>query len=174
MKSNIESKNFGIVIAFLIPGFVLLFGARYHINIIENWLSMDKGSIPEIGGFLYTSLASIAAGVGISAFRWLVIDHWVYKDKTELDFTKIKDKENALNMIIEKHYMYYLFYGNMFFALAIGYVSRFASRLMSNQDIFNSREAFFLGSLIIAEYILIKGACNARERYYERALAILS
>ncbi|MFY9835459.1 MAG: hypothetical protein WAK55_03145, partial [Xanthobacteraceae bacterium] len=73
---EITDKNFGLIIAFLLPSFLLLW--LLSLSDISNaeitaWLK--RFSDPSVSGFLYVALASLALGLIISAIRWAVIDH---------------------------------------------------------------------------------------------------
>ena len=75
---DVSPGNFGVLIAFVLPGFVVLWGVSYFSATVRLWLS-GAGTTPTIGGFMFGTLASVAAGVTVSTVRWLVIDkihHW--------------------------------------------------------------------------------------------------
>jgi hypothetical protein len=75
---DVTGKNFGVIIAFLLPGFVLLWGLSYSSKPIADWLARSSGSdAATIGGFLYSTLASLALGLLVSATRWLLVDHFL-------------------------------------------------------------------------------------------------
>lgn len=176
LKSGAES--FGVVIAFLAPGFVALWGASYHVVIIREWLSIREGSAPVIGGFLFITLASIATGVAVSGFRWVMIDTlWCgicKAKKYEFNFKNLPGREDAFSLINENHYRYYLYYANMLIAVLITYVSRFFARCFQEQDLLNKREFFLLVAMFIVEIVLGIGAWDARRKFYERGKDILS
>jgi hypothetical protein len=58
---NSLERTFGLVIAFLLPGFVCLAGASRFSLTIASWMSLALTSDPSIVGFLYVLLASIGA-----------------------------------------------------------------------------------------------------------------
>ena len=72
--SDISSRNFGLLIAYLIPGFILIWGLGQWSPDVAAWLAGADGAGPTIGGFLIISVASIAAGMTASAIRWALID----------------------------------------------------------------------------------------------------
>src|SRR5690606_1848404 len=74
-----SGKNFGLVIAYVIPGFVPLWGVSLFSPTVARWFIPT----PDIPGGLEVifciTLASPAAGLVTSAVRWLVVDtlnHW--------------------------------------------------------------------------------------------------
>src|SRR5437879_3020589 len=42
---------------------------------LQSWFAVSKMDAPTIGGFLYLTLASLGAGMTVSAIRWATIDH---------------------------------------------------------------------------------------------------
>jgi hypothetical protein len=123
---DVSDKSFGVVIAFLLPGFVLLWGLSYSSPQVESWLqiaSAEKG--PAIGGFLYATLASLALGLLVSAARQIVLDQLLYSTGIDRiadgNWAKLKDKDVfvAFNGAIENQYRYYQYYGNTLVAIVV-------------------------------------------------------
>ena len=76
---EVSTSNFGLLIAFVLPGFTALWGAAYISPVLRSWLVGSGMTGPTVGGFLYVTLASVAAGLTVSTVRWAVIDtihHW--------------------------------------------------------------------------------------------------
>ena len=71
---GLTGRQFGLIIAFLLPGFVGLLPTRHVSLAVKSWLGAAVEQGPTFGGFLYISLASLAVGVTISAVRRGVID----------------------------------------------------------------------------------------------------
>jgi hypothetical protein len=65
--TEVSSSNFGLAIAFLVPGFTVLWGVSYFDETVRHWLSGSSTAMPTVGGFLYVTLASLAAGVAAKA-----------------------------------------------------------------------------------------------------------
>ncbi|MBI3469442.1 MAG: hypothetical protein HY000_41095 [Planctomycetes bacterium] len=119
---NVPVRNFGLLIAYVLPGFVALFGASYLSDTVAAWL----GASPT-GGLLYGLLASIAAGLAANAVRWAIVDsvhHRTGLPPPAWDFSKLQDKLAAFETLGEVHYRYYQFYGNAFVAIVFVYVAR--------------------------------------------------
>ena len=118
MEIKSTPGSFGIVIAFLVPGFVSLWGASYHSATLKEWFRVGNAGTPTVGGFLYVTLGSIAAGVAVSGFRWFLIDVIfcrVFKaKKNEFIFKNLPGREDAFGFVHENHYRYYLYYANIF------------------------------------------------------------
>ena len=112
-------RNFGLVIAFLLPGFVCLAGASRFSPTIAGWMSLATTSDPTVVGFLYVLLASIGAGLVASAVRWAIIDtlhHRTGLQPPNLDFSRLQANLEAFQMAVEHNYRHFQFYANMIVA----------------------------------------------------------
>jgi hypothetical protein len=62
---EVTDKNFGVIIAFWLPGVILLLGLTYSYPELSAWLTKASGSeAATIGGFLYVTLACIGSRNG--------------------------------------------------------------------------------------------------------------
>ena len=166
----ISDKNFGLVIAFVLPGFVCLWGASCWSSTVAGWLTVVPTSNATVGGFLYATLGSLAAGLTASAVRWAVVDtihHRTGVRPPEWDFAKLQDKLEAFDALVENHYRYYQFYANMLVAVA------FASGcdLFTGKDIAVS--AWAIVGLAFIETVFFAGSRDALRKYYSRAERLL-
>ena len=167
---EVSSSNFGLLIAFLLPGFVVLWGASYFSGTIALWLS-GSGETPTVGGFMYVTLASVAAGVTVSTVRWAVIDtihHWTGLPQPHWDFSRLQDNVAAYNVLNEIHYKFYQFHGNLLIALFFVYVARrvhlgFFVEPLGWVD---------LGCLLLS-VILFVGSRDTLRKYYVRVSQLL-
>jgi hypothetical protein len=123
---DVTEKNFGVIIAFLIPGFLLLWGLSYSRTDLASWLlNMSNKDAPLIGSFLYATIASLALGLLASAVRAAVFDPFLYHitrlRSPNINAAKFKNKDTleAFNAAIENHYRYYQYYANSLVAIAI-------------------------------------------------------
>ena len=71
---ELNSGNFGLVIAYLLPGFVALLGVSFFSEPVQTWFSVSPVALPTVGGFLYVTLGSLSAGVIVSTVRWATVD----------------------------------------------------------------------------------------------------
>ena len=109
-------RNFGLLIAFILPGFVSLAGASYFSPTIAGWMTVAPQADPSVGGFLYVALGSLAAGMVASAFRWLIIDALHHRRglrPPQLDFSRLQENLSAYELAVEHNYRHYQFYANM-------------------------------------------------------------
>jgi len=122
---DFSSKNFGTLIAYLLPGVIVLLGLSYRSETISIWMFGGEGlSNPSIGGFMYSTLLALLAGLICSTIRWMTIDfihHRTGVEKPKRDFRKLQSNYDAYTLIEENHYQYYQFYANSLIAGLIGY-----------------------------------------------------
>jgi hypothetical protein len=127
---DVTDKNFGVIIAFLLPGFLLLWGLTYSHDELGKWLTaMSSKDAPLIGSFLFATIASLALGLIVSAFRLAIFDWSLYKltrlKRPRINSSKLKNKDTleAWSAIIENHYRYYQYYANCVVAIAAAFGS---------------------------------------------------
>jgi len=169
---NVTARNFGLLIAYLIPGFVALWGVSFQSEAVHAWLFGEAASGgATVGGFLYVTLASVAAGMTASAIRWAVLDllHHVTGVKSpKWNDAILERKLPAFEYVVEQHYRYYQFYGNGLVCLLVAYGAwrtsdRYAGFGLGVPD---------LGVLFIA-LVFLAGSRDALRKYYRRASVLL-
>jgi hypothetical protein len=166
--SQVENQNFGLLIAYLIPGLVTLTGLSPHWPAIQTWLG-SASKAPSVGGFLFATVASVGAGLLTSTLRWLVLDHlhsWTGLRTPALDFAKLQANIDAFQAIVEYHYRYYQAYGNTLIGLLVVAICRwpFAGKGGWN-------ELLIIGALITLCFIASRDALS---KYYARLSAVYS
>src|SRR5258706_5476692 len=67
------NKQFGLVIAYLLPGFIALGSIAPFSSTVAQWLRADQ--TVSLGAPLYALLAATATGMVVSCFRWILVDH---------------------------------------------------------------------------------------------------
>jgi len=125
--STLSNQNFGLIIAFLLPGFVALWGVSYFSPAVASWITVPQQDVPTVAGFMYVTLASLAAGVTVSAVRWAIIDHLHHATgivPPVWKFAHLEGKLQGYVTLVENHYRYYQFYSNMFIATAFTFCAR--------------------------------------------------
>ncbi len=123
---TVSNATFGPLISYLVPGAVVLAGLSGYSPAIAGWLSAAPGNEPTIGGFLYLTLAALAAGMTVSAVRWAVVGNlhaWTGLRLPPLDFTHLGPNVEAFRLLINIHYDHYLFYSNMLIACAVAFIA---------------------------------------------------
>jgi len=122
---DVTSNNFGVLIAYLVPGATALWGLSSFSPSLRAWFASTPNDAPTISGFLYLTVASLAVGMTVTAIRWACVDlvHAATGlTAPDLDFSQLPGKVDAYNLLIEIHYRHYQFYSNMFVATAITWI----------------------------------------------------
>lgn len=164
------SINFGLLIAYLLPGFVLLQGVRPFVPGVDVLLGTPADEAATVGGFLYTTLAAVGAGMVVSTVRWLVIDtlhHATGIRPPDWDFSLLGENAGAFDLIVEHYYRYYQAYANGVVSLVIVFAVRRWSLGVTSPI-----GALDLGLLTLSG-VLFVGSRDSLRRYYTRGGQLL-
>ena len=167
--SELSHKNFGLLIAYVLPGFVALWGISQFSPTVESWIATSGQGAPTIAGFLYVTLASLAAGLTVSAVRWAIIDHLHAVTgiaPPAWKFVNLEGKLQGYLTLIENHYRYYQFYANMFVAAAFSFAARMAA-----EGLPSLRET---AAFVALELVLFAGSRDTLSKYYTRTRQLLN
>ncbi len=172
--TDVSGRNFGLLIAYVLPGFVSLCGMAELSPVVKSWLltgSITNDAAPTVGGFLYLTLASVTAGLTASTIRWAVIDrvhHATGIEKPEWNDAVLQEKLNAFEALVENHYRYYQFYANMVVAIVVLLAARFvvSAECISKFDSLD-------GGLLLIGLVYWAGSRDALRHYYTRAAFLL-
>jgi hypothetical protein len=171
MASQEASVNdFGLLIAYVLPGFAALWGMTYVSPEIRGWIGTAPVDVPTVGGFLYTTVASVAAGLTVSTVRWLIIDavhHWTGLRRPQWDFARFQEHVIGYNVLTDIHYRYYQFYGNSCIALLwVALMRRFTLGWPRLPDAVES-------GLLLLLVIFFLGSRDTLRKYYLRTGQLL-
>ena len=167
---SVSNDSFGPLIAYIVPGATALIGASPFSPTLQEWFATTSATSPTIGGFLYITVASLAVGMTLSAFRWFIIDtlHGLTGlPAPVLNFAELGTNVDAYCLLIEIHYRHYQFYANMLIAAAAAYGCyrlRLGGYGVGWVD---------LGFLVI-EGIFFVTSRDTLRKYYARSLQLLS
>jgi hypothetical protein len=169
---SVTNRNFGLIVAYLIPGFVLLWGVGFIDPRIAGWLSGSNEIGPTLAGVLYVTIASLGLGMTASAARWATIDQLHHA--TGLVRPRWTDRDlhtriDAYTWLIENYYRYYQFYSNTLVSLVIAYGLWRSSLPDPSQGIGRIELA-----LLLISAVLLAGSRSALSRYYHRAGDLLA
>jgi hypothetical protein len=175
MHDDLFSKSFDHLLAFVLPGLVVLWGYSYFDPTgLGAWFKTASTADTGLGGFLFLVLAALALGVFVSGFRWLVLEHWLrlFPSPPALDDHKRIEPgvSEALADARHHHYYYYLFYANMACALPVVFVGWkwTTTPAPSWAHVFA-----ILGLFLAAELVLVLSARHAISRFKTKAERIL-
>ena len=119
------SKQFGLMVAYLLPGFIVLAGIAPFAPLVAAWLQPLNQAQANLGAPVYAVLAATTIGMIVSCFRWLIIDHlhyWTGVRAPVWDDSRLSERVGAFNYLVDNHYRYYQFYANILIAIAIAYL----------------------------------------------------
>ena len=166
--TELSARNFGLVIAYLIPGFVTLWGVAEVSDAVHAWLMGGSGAGPSIGGVAFVAAGSLTLGMTVSAVRWTTIDqlhHLTGVRPPHLDFANLTERLDAFYALAENHYRYYQFYANMTVATAFTFFLAIS----------NGRRlpAWAFVAFVFIEAIFLASSRDALRKYYERSSLLL-
>jgi hypothetical protein len=125
--------DFGAVIAFVAPGFVVVHAVSYHLPVATAWMEAASAKEQGIGIFLFVLLASLSLGLVVSGLRWIVIDTLLHHPclrtfavpKLSLNWwSQVDERLPLLLTIRDNYYRYYQFYANTLVALLLWILAR--------------------------------------------------
>jgi hypothetical protein len=171
-------RGFALLIAFLLPGLVALFGIATVNPTVLGWFQGAQSG-PQLVGFLFVLMAALALNIVIHALRWFVFEKvriaalgcpWV-KPNPPLDLRNRKDLEAQYIDNRHQFYYHYLAYGNSAVAIPIAVTAwKFGSHAPEPpMGLFLS----VCGGAAVLTAVLGLAACEAICRYMDRQTSLL-
>ena len=161
------NRHFGLVIAFILPGFVALSGVAPLAPNVSAWLHAASAGF---GAPLYVLLAAAEAGMVASCFRWLIVDRLHELSgiaAPSFNPRALVERPAAFDYLVESHYRYYQFYANTLVAAVWAYaVHRWAADL----------PVLGIGSdlcMLLLCGVLFAGSRDALSKYRDRSRQLL-
>lgn len=124
MPGTSTTRQFGLLIAYVLPGFIGLAGIAPLFPAMAEWLRPIETSDLGLGPPLYAVLAAIAIGKVLSCFRWMLIDRahrLMGVQRPDLDDRRLEQVLGGFDYLVQSHYRYYEFSANTFLALLGSY-----------------------------------------------------
>jgi hypothetical protein len=162
-------RSFGLIIAFLLPGFICVLSIMDLSPSVASWLSSSPGREPTIAGVSYVVLCSLGTGLVASAIRWLFIDslmHCTGLRRPVLDFSRLQANLDAFDLAVQHNYRHYQFYANS----CIGLWALAVCRLQAGEV---WPPLVWVGWVTLQAVMLFAGR-DCLRRYYERIGQIIS
>jgi len=167
---GISRGNFGLVIVYLVPGFIALWGVSYWSGVVRGWLVPREGTVIAVIGMIYAVIAALAAGVAISAVRRLIVDrihhHLLGVREPKWDFSNLGGVLPAFEAIVEDQYRYYQIYANTLVALVATFVVREVKMWRLDVPI--------LVAVVVVAVALLCASRGCLKRFYQRGSAVLA
>lgn len=170
--TEVSQKNFGLLIAYLLPGVLVVVALADHSTAVRSWLGASPADSPTVGGFLFLTVAAVMAGMTVSAIRWIVLDfihHRTGLRPPVWDFSVLQANLTAFEGAVENHYRHYQFYGNMLIALLL--MVAIDPRILLRFGFSAATSA--IGFLLVL-ILFFTTSRDTLRKYYARASVILS
>jgi hypothetical protein len=112
---EVSGRNFGLLIAYVLPGFAAVLAAGRYLPRAQALVLSFGPEAPTVGGFLHVTLASVGVGLTLSTIRWLLVDtlhHLTGVQRPPWDDSKLQERLDAFESLVDNHYRYYQYYAN--------------------------------------------------------------
>lgn len=159
---DVTTANFGLLIAYVIPGFILLWGLEPYSATLQGWLTQSTSESATVAGFLYVTVTSVALGMLCSTVRWLIVDRIHHVTGVTEPRWNFRDLDNSIAVhewFIEIHYRYYQWHANSLVGLNIAILLYWGSHGFS---------AASLVLTVILDVLLFLGSRDTLHKYYRR------
>jgi hypothetical protein len=165
------AKHFGYLIAYVLPGFVVLWGLRPLSPTIHEWMATSPAFPAGIESIVFVGLASVAAGMTVSALRWLVIDTllaWTGVRRPTWNYATLGDRLAAFEALVDAHFRYYQFYANTAVAAGLAFAVALATHSLPAGNL-----AVWWGVFLAVESLFLVTSRDNLRNYYRRASRLL-
>jgi hypothetical protein len=163
--SQTSNWQFGLIMAYVLPGFIALVGTAPILPVVATWLHPVAEGGLGLGPPVYAVLAATAVGLFLSCFRWLTVDqihYWTGVRRPEWDDRQLASTLGGFDYLVQNHFRYYEFCGNTLIAILWAYgLNRWMGTLP------------FLGAstdlgILIVSVVLFTASRDALAKYYTR------
>ena len=169
MSDKYNTRVFGLLIGFVVPGIIGLGSVVLHFPAFQEWLGLMSGP-PTLAGFLFVLVIASGIGVFLSGIRWLVFEQWFWSgadpDRDDNMAHRLQVAA-AYQDLVSQLYYYYLFYSNTLVALVLLSVSWSFFRGWSPDLL------WVLAGILAAGCTLYLSARDAYDRFHRRRTALL-
>lgn len=162
--------DFGLLIAYLLPGGIGLFGLGQISPDVQTWLGTAALTSVTVGGFLTATLIAVGVGLLASTVRWLLIDPLYHRTGIKpptWDFAYLAERVEAYQLLVEIHYRYYQFYANSLVATCFAY---FAWRSRAGYGLAPRLADLALLAVLL---LFVAASRDTLRKYYGRAGSLL-
>jgi len=163
------TRNFGFIIAFLLPGFIGLWGISYFDRGVESWIKRASSGPTSIGDFLLVVVASLGIGIFVSGLRCLLFEELNLLKALKAPAKVGQENRGPLSVqreANENFYKFYLFYANTAVAVFVVFV---VSLFLPSHEWTLLPKAI---ALVVSEVILVFSAKDSIKRYREAIRAL--
>ena len=167
---EISGRQFGLLIAYLLPGFIGMAGVAPLSPIVAAWLQGQSLGTAGVSPSLFMLMGAVTLGLIISCFRWLLIDSALHRTGLRRPVWKdhrLDESLEAFDYLVENHYRYYQFYANTLMAILWSYS---VHRAVKSSPLLG--HGTDLGALILCA-VLFAGARDTLAKYYQRTSRLI-
>lgn len=163
-----SSINFGLLIAYLLPGLTSLYALTYFSSRIAALFDAVLDKDKNLGASFLILVGSLVVGLIISAFRDLVLDRVHYKTGVKsvaFNYGKFvdKDKRSVLEDLIGNKYRFYQFYGNIMVAFLFLLIARLSQGNIRDHLLMSILNALAVIILFLASRDALRDMFNTYE-----------
>ncbi|HEY2295645.1 MAG TPA: hypothetical protein VGM86_33490 [Thermoanaerobaculia bacterium] len=149
--------NFGLIIAYFLPGVLVTYSLRYLSFRIDHLLKVVEEGQAFIGPAAILIMGALVAGLIISSVRVVLVEpliHFTGVPKPRTDYKKLAPAEQwaVYSQIVENIYRFYQFYGNIFLGLLMLGLIRY---LIAGVPIFSSVQSASLFALTTGSVVTL-------------------
>lgn len=169
--TDFTGKHFGLLIAYVLPGFIVIWGAQPLSPMLTNWLSATPSLPAGLAAVVFVGLASVAAGMTVSAVRWLIVDAAHARTglpRPQWDDATLPDKLNAFEAIVDAHYRQYQFYANSAVSIAFTFAVACMTGTMHSVTLPVATVVF-----LVLEFLFLITSRDTLRNYYRRGTLLL-
>lgn len=169
--SEPSNRQFNLIVAYLLPGFVGLAGIVPLFPAVADWLRPVDQREYGIGPTVYALLAATATGMIVSCFRWIIIDqlhHATGIKPPAWDDKRLADVLGGFDYLVQNHFRYYEFSAN---TLVAGIWAYGVNRLMKTLPILGVGTDI---GMVLLTLVLFAASRDALARYYGKARQLLT
>jgi hypothetical protein len=172
---DVTTTSFGLLIAYLLPGLVGLYGGRYWLDEVDRLFMTLGTKEASFGLFLLVALAGLTIGMLVTPVKWVVYEVLLFRGRriqpSALKTLGESGKHDAFRAVIDEQYRYHQCWGNMSLVLILLSLGWFHTEWSGLS--FGGKLAAILLSVLI-EGAVIWAAIESYRRYVDRATAVLS
>lgn len=171
---DVTSTSFGLVIAFLLPGFVGLYSLTFWSANVQEMFHTFLTAQSNLGLFLLVVLVALVIGLLVTPLRWLLFERFLCKSYflTPDDFAELgtEAKLVAFRAATDELYRYHQFWGGT----AIAMLPLYVGWLWDSWSFLNYAEiSLSIIGFITVEVVTGLAAIEAYRRHITRSKRIL-
>src|SRR5258706_14721849 len=105
--TEITTKQFGLLVAYVLPGFIGLTGLAPVLPVISRWLFPADHVGLDLAPPVYALMAATALGLILTAFRWMILDRahsWMGVKRPVWDDRQLSQELSGFDYLVQNHF----------------------------------------------------------------------